>query len=49
MAISAVSVIGSRQSGKETVSLQPKLLDRLQHLRLTIDGPRVLIRKPYNT
>jgi len=30
MAMSAVGVIGSRQSGKETVSPQPKLLDRLR-------------------
>jgi hypothetical protein len=30
VAMSAVSVIGSRESGKETVSPQPKLLDRLR-------------------
>jgi hypothetical protein len=30
MTISAVSVIGNRESGKETVSPQPKLLDRLR-------------------
>lgn len=29
MAMSAVSAIGSRESGKETVSPQRKLLDRL--------------------
>ena len=30
VAISAVSVIGSRGNGKETFSAQPKLLDRLR-------------------